>query len=341
MTIGLKVVNRKIRQGVIDWLLEPQDIGVRYLALRDLVQAGSKELDIDRKKAHEEGPIATIMAEVDKEGWWAKPGPGYLPKYTSTVWSLALLAQLGATTTMDARISTACSYYLDQAFVEHGQLSASGAPSGAADCLQGNLCEALLSLGCDDPRLDKAFEWMARSVTGEGVAPMTDKTALLRYYAGKCGPNFACGSNDKKPCAWGGVKVMLAFSKLPGEKHTPLIDRAIKAGVDFFFSKDPAEADYPSGYAPKPSGNWWKFGFPVFYVTDILQIVEALVGLGYGKDPRLARALNIIREKQDTDGRWSLEYDYTGKTWVDFGPKKQPNKWVTLRAMRVLRTLEY
>jgi hypothetical protein len=321
----------------LDWLLEPRDTGVRYLALRDLVHADPEELDTACIKAHTEGPIATILAKMEKEGWWSIPGPGYYPKYTSTMWSIVLLAQLGATIKADARIETACTYFLNQAFVEHGQLSANGAPSGTGDCLQGNLCEALLSLGCEDSRLDKAFEWMARSVTGEGVAPMSDKTAPLRYYAGKCGPNFACGSNDKKSCAWGAAKVMLAFSKLPKERCTLLVNRAIKAGVDFFFSRDPAEADYPSGYAAKPSGNWWKFGFPVFYVTDILQIVEALVGLGYGKDPRLARALSLVREKQDASGRWALEYDYTGKTWVDFGPKKQPNKWVTLRALRVLQ----
>ena len=327
-------------KAALDWLLEPQDIGVRYLALRDLIHSDPKELDTACKKAHTEGPIASIMAKMEKEGWWGIPGPGYYPKYTSTVWSIILLAQIGASNRTDARLETACNYILDQAFVGQGQLSVNGAPSGTADCLQGNLCAALLDLDCRDSRLDKAFEWMARSVTGEGIAPMSDKTAPVRYYAGKCGPNFACGSNDKKPCAWGGAKVMLAFSKLPIEKHTPLIDRAISAGIDFFFSKDPADADYPSGYAPKPSGNWWKFGFPVFYVTDILQIVEALVGLGYGKDPRLTRALDLVREKQDSSDRWSLEYDYTSKTWVDFGPKKQPNKWVTLRALRVLDAVE-
>ena len=173
----------------------------------------------------------------------------------------------------------------------------------------------------------------------EGVAPLQDKKAPLRYYAGKCGPNFACGSNNKLPCAWGGIKVMEAFSKLPRAKRTPLIDNAIKTGIDFFFGIDPATADYPCGFAPKPSGNWWKFGFPVFYVTDILQIAEALVGLGYGKDPRLANTIKLISEKQDSQGRWLLEYDYTGKTWVDFGPKKQPNKWVTLRALRVLEAV--
>jgi hypothetical protein len=205
--------------------------------------------------------------------------------------------------------------------------------------LQGNLCAALLDLGFEDSRLDKAFEWMARSVTGEGVASMGDKSAPLRYYAGKCGPNFTCGSNNRLPCAWGAVKVMLAFSKLPKLRRTKLINDAIATGVDFLFSKDPAKADYPCGYAAKPSQNWWKFGFPVFYVTDLLQNVEALVELGYGKDTRLAKALNLIHEKQDSQGRWLLEYDYSGKTWLDFGAKKQPNKWVTLRAVRVLNAL--
>jgi hypothetical protein len=178
---------------------------------------------------------------------------------------------------------------------------------------------------------------MARSVTGEGLAPSTDRNAEVRYYAGKCGPTFACGSNNKLPCAWGATKVMLALGRLPKRRRTPAIRRAIEQGVDFLFSVDPADATYPTGWTGKPSQNWWKFGFPIFYVTDLLQVVEALVALGYGDDARLARALSLIREKQDTNGRWALEYDYAGKTWADFGAKKQPNKWVTLRALRVLR----
>ena len=70
---------------------------------------------------------------------------------------------------------------------------------------------ALMALGYADPRLETAYEWMARTVTGEGIAPIADRDAPLRYYAGKCGPLFACGSNNKLPCAWGAAKVMLAF----------------------------------------------------------------------------------------------------------------------------------
>jgi len=328
-----------IKENQLQWLLEPGDIGVKYLALRDLLEADEKELAAARKKAHAEGPIAQVLGKMNKEGYWQKPGPGYNPKYTGTVWSIILLAQLGASIKMDGRIATACSYLLEHAMTKDGHFTISGAPSGTVDCMQGNLCAALLDLGAEDPRLDKAFEWMARSVTGEGVAPMQDKTAPLRYYAGKCGPNFACGANNKLPCAWGAVKVMLAFSKLPKGKRTALIDNAINAGVDFLFSKDPAKADYPCGYDAKPSRNWWKFGFPVFYVTDLLQNVEALVGLGYGKDTRLKNALTIIHDKRDAQDRWLMEYDYTGKTWINFGAKKQPNKWVTLRALRVLKAL--
>ena len=312
---------------------------MRYLALRDLLETPEEDetLISARRNAHREGPITSILNEMDPEGFWVEPGPGYLPKYRSTVWSVILLAQLGASIHSDLRVAQACSYLMDHALTEHGQFSASGTPGSTCDCLQGNLCAALLDLGFHDQRLDLAFDWMARSLTGDGVAPMGDKSTPIRYYSGKCGPVFACGSNNMLPCAWGGVKVMLAFGKLPIENRTPIIEAAIQQGIDFLFSVDPAEATYPSGWNEKPSGNWWKFGFPVFYVTDLLQNVEALVRLGYGSDPRLSHALQIIQNKQDVEGRWPLEYTYTGKTWVDFGLKKQPNKWVTLRAVRVLK----
>jgi hypothetical protein len=178
---------------------------------------------------------------------------------------------------------------------------------------------------------------MARSVTGECIAPVSDRHAEVRYYAGKCGPNFACGSNDKKPCAGGAVKVIQALARIPAERRTPDIERAIEQSIDFLFSVELTTAAWPSGYSAKPSGNWWKFGFPVFYVTDLLQVAEALVELRIGRDPRMQGMLDLILSKQDENGRWLLEYDYTGKTWADFGEKKQPNKWVTLRALRVLK----
>lgn len=327
---------------VLDWLLDPGDPGVRYLALRDLTDcaAGAPELIEARRAAHSQGPIRDVLDNMEPEGYWVKPGPGYSPKYRSTVWSMISLAQMGASHEEDERVSQACEYVLNHALCEGGQFTGGSGPSGTADCLQGNLCASLLDLGVVPERLDGAFEWMARTVTGEGLASNKERRAPLRYYAGKCGPLFACGAHKRTSCPWGGAKVMSAFARWPARRRTPLIERAIEAGVDFFLSTDPVDCAYPRGYSPKPNSAWWKFGFPVFYVGDLLQTAEAMVGLERGDDPRLAHTLEYIRSKSDEEGRWALEYDYTGKTWADYGARRQPNKWVTLRALRVLKRAE-
>lgn len=326
------------------WLLEPDSPGARYLAMRDALDypSGSDELRDARLVAHTEGPIATILSKMNKNGYWVNPGAGYHPTYRGTIWAISLLAQLGASVELDERIASACTYLLNNSLTQDGRFSMNSprAPSGNIDCLQGDMCSAMIDLGVNDPRLELAFEWLARSITGEGIAAAEDRSSAIRFYAsGNCGPGFACVSNNKLPCAWGAIKTMLALSKWPTHRRTNLISRAIKQGVDFLFSTNPANADYPMGYNDKPSRNWWKFGFPVFYITDMLQNVEALVRLGFSNDLRLADAFTVIRSKQDSQGRFSLEYDYSGKTWSDFGVKNQPNKWVTIRALRVLKSV--
>ncbi len=321
------------------WLLECKIPAVRHLAMRDLLDLPQDDAETlaARGEAHTTKPIAHILEQMDPEGWWQKSGPGYGPKYRSSVWALQLLAQLGASVEEDARVATGCAYMLDHALAEGGRFSYNKAPGGTFDCLQGNLTFAMLELGFWDERLVQAFDWMARSQTGEGVAPQSEKKTTQRYYASKCGSNFACGANNCQPCAWGAVKVMLAFSRIPQEFRTPLIDRAIQKGVDFLFSVDPASAAYPTPGGIPPNRSWWKFGFPVFYITDILQVAECLAALGFGKDPRLANTLALILSRQDANGRWKLEYDYSGKTWLSYGKKGEPNEWVTLRVLRVLK----
>ncbi|MFO7662617.1 MAG: nitrogen fixation protein NifH [Chloroflexota bacterium] len=331
---------------VLSWLLEPDDPGPRYLALRDLLARPSDDLELlaARAAAHAAPPIATIVDAMEPEGYWGKPGAGYGPKYSSTVWALIMLAQTGATAAADERIARGATYLLDHSLGPHGQLTTNskGAPSGTVDCLQGNLLMSLIDLEIDDPRLDLAFEWMARTVTGKGMASKEEKSAVRRYYAYKSGPLFRCGVNGDQPCGWGAAKVMLAFGKLPAARRTPMIDEAIRQGVEYLLSIDPATAAYPSFFGHGPSRNWWKFGFPVFYITDILQVIEALVALGYDDDPRLANAFALVRSKSDSQGRWPLEYGYTGKMGegVEFGRKGRPSKWVTIRALRVLGQVE-
>ncbi len=326
-------------RNAIAWLLESSEPGVRYLELRDLLDrpADDAELLEAQREAHMAGPIAKILSKMNPEGYWVKEGAGYSPKYRSTVWSLLMLAQLGARMDMDERIARAVDYYLEHAVNPDGQISHDHLPNGTFDCLQGNMCYALYSLGCRDEKMEAAFDWMARTVTGEGMGKQGDEKARYRWYTYQCGPIFACKANGGKSCAWGAAKVMAAFSLLTKEKRTARIEQAIQAGVDFLFSVDLMKANWPSRDNAKPSPNWWKFSFPVFYISDLLQMTEALARLGYGKDPRLPETVEFIRSQQDEEGRWRLELDYAERSGMRFGKINQPNKWVTLRALRALK----
>ena len=65
--------NRK-ENGPLEWLLEERDPGVRYLAVRDLVRVGAKELAAAKEKAHQQGPIAQVLAKMTQAGYWEQPG---------------------------------------------------------------------------------------------------------------------------------------------------------------------------------------------------------------------------------------------------------------------------
>ncbi len=326
----------------LSWLLEsdPQNPGVRYFALTDLLDrpVDDPEVAEARHLVMSSGPVPTILEAQEPDGYWVEPGPGYRPKYQSTVWSVIMLAQLGADGS-DPRVRQAGEYVLDHAVARSGAFSMTGAPSGAILCLAGNLGGALLDLGwLGDERLHGALEWLAKAVTGQGIAPAEETGAPLRYYkGGVTGRGFLCSANNNKPCAWGAVKVMLAFSKVPENSRTPLIQEAIDTGLEFLLGRDPAVADYPMGWATKPSRSWFQFGYPLFYVTDVLQNLEVLTAFGYRTDPRLAGAIDLVMGKRDEQGRWKMEYTYNGKTWVDIEEKRKPSKWVTLRALRVLK----
>jgi hypothetical protein len=327
---------------MMGWLMEPdpENPAVRYLALRDLMgrPASDTELIDARREAMEEGQTSAILAAQDPAGYWQKPGTGYAPKYRGTVWSIIYLAQLGADPA-DPRVRAGCQYLLANARDANGTFSLTGTPSGNIYCLNGNLVAALLDLGfAEDERLAQAVEMMARFVTGDGIELTDDRKVPLRYLkSGTCGPGFCCSANDKLPCAWGAVKVLRALARVPPASRTPLVQAALQVSVDFLLGVDPASAGYPAGYSDKPSLSWFRFGFPLFYVTDVLQTAEALVEAGYGGDPRLAATYDLILSKRDGAGRWKMEYSYNGKTWADAEVRGKPSKWVSLRAMRVLQ----
>ena len=59
--------------------------------------------------------------------------------------------------------------------------------------------------------------------------------------------------------------------------------------------------------------------------------------LGAPPDPRLGEAVELLRSKRRADGRWRIEYKYSGRVFFDMEKGGAPSRWNTLRALRILR----
>jgi len=74
--------------------------------------------------------------------------------------------------------------------------------------------------------------------------------------------------------------------------------------------------------------------YDLLHVLDILSCFEWL-----REDTRLLDMLGILQSKVDEQGRFTLESVWTAwKDW-EFGQKKEPSRWLTLMAWRILGRL--
>jgi hypothetical protein len=330
----------RLNEDPLPWLLDPESPAARHRALRELLDlpADDPEVVAACSAAMRTDPIAAILAAQHPDGWWVKAGGGYSPKYTGTVWSLVFLDQLGADGA-EPRIRAACAYLLDHAQASSGGFGMSGgrampAPSTVAHCLNGNLLRAYIGFGwLDDGRVQRSIDWQAAAITGEGD---------IRWYrSATSGPGFACAVNEYLPCGWGAAKAVLALARIPSERRSAPIVRALRVGVDFLLSVDPSTAGYPMGWGnTKPNGSWFRLGFPSGYVADVLQVMEAICEAGAGDDPRLGPAVDWLLAGQDGQGRWANRYPYGGKMHVDIERAGAPSRWVTFRVCRVLKMID-
>jgi hypothetical protein len=75
------------------------------------------------------------------------------------------------------------------------------------------------------------------------------------------------------------------------------------------------------------------------YQTDVLEILWVLGRLdpAYLGDERAREALALVAFKADPEGRWKLEQTFNDRFVVPIETKGEPSRWVTLRALEVLR----
>ena len=207
--------------------------GVRYLALRDLLDLApdDPELAAARRAAHRAGPIAAIL-DADGRG-------GLLGRARSGLPAQVPLHRLvghpaGAAGRLDRRRRAhrpglrlrpgACADP-GRAVLDVRRALRHGWTACRATCAGRCSSWAATTPGWRRP----STGWRAAS-PARGSRPWTEREAPVRYYAGKCGPVFACGANNKLPCAWGAVKVMLALGRWPADRRTPVMRARHRAG---------------------------------------------------------------------------------------------------------------
>jgi len=310
----------------LPWLLEPGNPSVRYLTLTDLLDrtADDPEVAGAHRAILDLEPVRRILNAQWPEGYWMHPGLGYSPKYRATVWQIIFLAVMGVPRCEP--VARAVEYALAHSRLPDGRFSARQDEQGAVLCLNGNLLRALAWFGyAQDLRATETRRAMAAQIIRDGCrcrynAPAEGRPSRMR---------------DGLPCAWGAIKALGALTALPEKARTPEEAEAICQTIDFLLAHDLAAGDYPT--ATEPSLLWHRFGFPLGYTSNVLEAVEGLLQAGVPADDlRLRSALALVLAKQTDQGRWLLEHT-PGKTWASFGCLNKPNKWVTLRAMRVLK----
>jgi hypothetical protein len=80
-------------------------------------------------------------------------------------------------------------------------------------------------------------------------------------------------------------------------------------------------------------GRW---RYDVLRALDYFRAASQLTGSR--PDPRLDEAMDYLVSKRLEDGRWVLDYQLPGRRWLDMDEEVgMPSRWITLRAMRVLK----
>jgi hypothetical protein len=82
---------------------------------------------------------------------------------------------------------------------------------------------------------------------------------------------------------------------------------------------------------------WTEFAFPTLWHYDVLRALDYLRAAGVRPDARVDEAVAIVLERRQDDGRWLLDVRHRNTLHEELaGNVGAPNRWVTLRALRVL-----
>ena len=314
---------------VIDWLVA-SDPSIRWQVMRDLLDAPESEWSVERAKVETEGWGARLLSHQDEDGQWG--GGAFVPSdfdrrewqevgqpWTATTFSLSQLREFGLDPSSDRAKRTVELIGANSRWDEGGQPYWEGE---VEECINGRTVADGAYFGVD-------VSSIVDRLVGERLA---DGGWNCERINGSVRSSFASTINV--------LEGLLEYERATG--GTPESQEARKSGEEYLLERnlfrrlstgEPADERFLYFLHP----NRWHYD--VLRALDYFRFSAILTGAD--ADPRLGEAIDHVRSRRLEDSTWPLDWSPTGRVWfeVDDG-QGRPSRWVTLRAMRVLRWWE-
>ena len=298
------------------------DPAVRWQALRDLTDAPPDEVAAERAKVATEGWGARLLAEQADDGLWDdgvyRPGwvdeaRPFFDAWSATHFSLELLRDLGADPG-SAPVREAVARVADRVVWDHG-----GRPyfDGETEpCVNGTALAsaAYFGRGGDaivETLLSRRLDDGGWNCWAEGPGTPASFHSTICVLEGLL--------------AWeqaGGVSAEAHAARIAGEEH--LLERHLLRRRSTGAVIDPRFA--------MPA-------FPTRWYYDVLRALDHLRRARPERDERCAEAVELLRAKRLPSGLWRMEQHRMGPMLFEMEGEEEglPSRWITLRALRVLR----
>jgi hypothetical protein len=305
---------------VIEWLLDG-DPAIRWQVMRDLIDASPDEVAGERARVEHEGWGARLLAAEDPDGLWA--GGACFPAefsfasgeagqpWTATMHTLQTLLLLGLDPESESA-RQAIALVAENGRWEHaGQRFFDGE---VEPCINGRTIETGAYFGVD-------------------VMPIVDRILDERLEDG--GWNCEAESGSVRSSFDTTINVLdglLAFERSTGRADE--VRAARRRGEEYLLERNLFRRK-STGEVAKDT--YLDFAFPYYWHYDVLRALDYFRASGAEPDPRMKAAVEVVRGKQQSDGRWLLDTIYPGRVYFDLEAVGMPSRWNTLRALRVLR----
>jgi hypothetical protein len=310
---------------LVDWLLD-SDPAIRWQVLRDLLHASPATVAAERARVATEGWGARLLALQGNDGQWAggacfpaggwRRDPDEGQPWTSTLPTLQLLHDFGVDPSCD-RVRQSVAMVRDGCRWEHA-----GQPFFAGEvepCINGRTVMLGAYFGQDvdaivDRLLDEQLEDGGWNCEAENGSVRSSFATTINVLEGLLAHERATG---------GSADAIAARHR--GEEY--LLERKL------FRRRSSGEVVDPA---------WLQCSFPTRWHYDVLRALDYFRASGDAPDPRTSEALAWLRSKRQPDGTWLLENSHRGR--IHFALEDgdgRPSRWITLRALRVLRWSEH